>query len=213
MQLRCKYCKSVQPVNVADEADEDPRTQGIRRTFRAEHITCGEKAVALELHALGATVVDPDLWKHYVAHVQPPTDITIGGDGFFTRTIQRDGKSHNVRVCEDCWQTIPRYVEFPAGLISPESDGTETAVAKMRPTTVDTDSPDRAAAGEHLWKAVCLPCYLAAFTRVYPDVPLPVLNHALIGDGAPVEVPKPPEPEMLGRVTVAKYSRQAGDSA
>jgi hypothetical protein len=194
MQLRCTVCQAVQMVSVADEADEDLRTQGIRRTFRAEHAACGEKAVTLELDAEAATPVDPLAWSRYVAHVGPPRDVSIGADGFFSRTITRDGKSHNVRVCESCWQNIPRYVEFPAGLISPESDGDGGAVPKLRVDTVATDSPTRAQATAHLWKAVCVPCYQAAYARVYPDAGVPWLNEAVVGDGTPVELPKEPEP-------------------
>lgn len=209
MHLRCKVCAAIQPVNTADVEDEDRRTQGIRRSFRAEHIaSCGDGAVSLVLHSVEATYVDPELWNNYIAAVKPPADVTAGGDGFFTRTIQRDGVSHNVRVCEDCWGNIPRYVEFPAGLTSPESDGAGDVVPKLRPSTVDTDSPDRSAAVEHLRKAVCVPCYERAFVRVYRIAPEP-LSEAVIGDGTPVEVPASLPAEQLGKVTVAQFGREA----
>lgn len=211
MQLRCKYCKAVQPVSVADEADEDLRTQGIRRTFRAEHVVCGERAVTLELDGAEAIDIDPEMWNRYVAASAPPSDVIAGADGFFSRTIQRDGRTHNVRVCEDCWQNIPRYLEFPAGLVSPESDGDAGAVPKLRMDTVDTDSPKRRQAAAHLWKAVCVPCYLAAFARVYPGAGLPTLNQAVVGDGRPVTPAI--EPAAVGRVTVSRYERSAGDAA
>lgn len=198
MQLRCKVCKAVQPVTVADEADEDLRTQGIRRTFRSEHLACGEKSVTLELDADEAINVDPASWDRYVAAAKPPSDVTLGADGFFSRTITRDGRSHNVRVCEGCWQNIPRYLEFPAGLISPDSDGDAGTVPKLRIDTVATDNPKRAQATAHLWRAVCVPCYLEAFALVYPGAALPVLNDAVVGDGTPIELPKEPEP--VGRV-------------
>lgn len=197
MQLRCKYCKATQPVSVADEADEDLRTQGIRRTFRAEHEACGERSVTLELDGEEAIEVDPEMWNRYLAAAGPPADVTLGADGFFTRTITRDGQTHNVRVCEDCWRNIPRYVDFPAGLISPESDGGGGATPKLRMDTVDTDSPKRRHAAAHLWKAVCLPCYAKAFARVYPGSQLQPLNDAVIGDGTPVELPR--EPVAVGR--------------
>ena len=197
MQLRCKYCKAVQMVSVADEADEDLRTQGIRRTFRAEHEICGEKAVSLEVDGDGIASLDPEMWNRYIAHVGPPADVIQGADGFFSRTIQRDGRSHNVRVCEGCWQNIPRYIEFPAGLISPESDGMGDTVPKLRLDTVATDNPKRSQAAAHLWKAVCLRCYLEAFARVWPGVPAPPLNPAVVGDGSPIELPK--EPEAMSR--------------
>ena len=194
MQLRCKYCKAVQMVSVADEADEDLRTQGIRRTFRSEHEPCGEKAVSLELDDEETIAVDPEIWNRYISAAGPPSDVTQGADGFFTRTITRDGQTHNVRVCEDCWQNIPRYVDYPAGLISPESDGDGGAEPKLRIDTVETYSPNRSKAVAHLWKAVCVPCYIKAFGRVYPGSPLQPLNDAVVGDGTPVELAKEPEP-------------------
>lgn len=209
MQLRCKVCAAVQPVSAADEADEDLRTQGIRRTFRAEHLaSCGEGAVSLLLHAVDATAVDPELWNAYLTACARPDDVTLGADGYFSRTIQRDGVTHQVRVCEDCWQNIPRYVDFPAGLISPESDGAAGAVPKWRPGTVETDSPARAAAAEHLWKAVCLPCYVAAFMRVYPHATPPDLCADVVGDGQPVEPPPVVPADAVGRVTVSRWDRE-----
>lgn len=210
MHLRCKVCAAVQPVNTADYEDEDPRTQAIRRGFRAEHLaSCGEGCVSLVLHSVEATYVDPELWNNYLKASSRPADVTIEGNGAFSRSIQRDGVTHNVRVCEDCWQNIPRYVDFPAGLISPESDGDGGTVPKWRPSTVETDSPERAAAVEHLWKVVCLPCYLAAFARVYPDAGLPDLRADVIGDGAPVQPPPTVAAELLGRVTVSRWDREA----
>jgi hypothetical protein len=192
-------------VTTADEADDDPRTQSIRRAFRADHTaSCGEGTVLLVLQPVEATYVDPDLWTRYLANTVRPADVTIGADGFFTRSIVRDGGAAQVRVCEDCWQSIPRYVEFPAGLISPESDGAGGVVPKLRPGTVDTESPARAAAAEHLWRVVCLPCYLAAFHRVYPEAALPDLCADVVGDGLPVAVPDPLPADVLGRVTVSR---------
>jgi hypothetical protein len=46
-----------------------------------------------------------------------PADIQQNqGDGFYYSPTGQ-------RVCEDCWQPIPSYVDFPQGLTSPESDG------------------------------------------------------------------------------------------
>jgi hypothetical protein len=161
MHLLCRVCGATQPVNLADEADEDLRTQSIRRSFRTEHLTCGDGAVSLQLHAINtAPPVDfsPPAWM-----TDAPAGVTLGGDGFFTN---RNGH----RVCEDCWQPIPRYVDFPLGLTSPESH-------KPRATHVDSH-----AAYEQLRKAVCLPCYLLAFMRVYPEAELPVFRSDVIGD-------------------------------
>lgn len=209
MHLRCQVCAAVQPVTTADYEDEDPRTQGIRRSFRAEHGTsCGEGSVSLVLRSVESTYVDPELWNTYLAASQMPADVTIGADGFFTRTIVRDGQTHDVRVCEDCWQTIPRYVDFPAGLISPESDGDGGAVPKWRPGTVETDSPERAAGIEHLWKVVCLPCYLAAFARVYPEAICPPMSADVVGDGTPVAPPPAVAAEVIGRALVSRVGRE-----
>lgn len=208
MHLRCKVCAATQPVNFADVDDEDPRTQNIRRSFRAEHIaSCGDGSVSLVLHTVEATYVDPELWNNYLGSCERPDDIAVGGDGYFTRQIIRDGTTHNVRVCEDCWENIPRYVDFPAGLSSPENEDHARTVAKLRPSTVETDSPERAAAVQHLHRAVCLPCYMAAFHRVYPTADLPLLSAKVIGDGAPVEPPPPVPAEELGHVTISRWDR------
>lgn len=90
------------------------------------------------------------------------------------------------RVCEDCWQPIPRYVDFPNGLVSPESDGDAGGNgAKRRPMNVEGH-----AGIEALQKAVCLPCYLAAFQRVYPSAALPEFRDVVLA------VPFVPAPEL-----------------
>lgn len=210
MHLRCQVCAAVQPVNTADYEDDDARTQAIRRGFRAEHVaSCGAGAVSFVLHTVDATVVDPALWTTYLDQSQRPDDVAIGKDGFFTRSIHRDGAALNVRVCEDCWENIPRYIDFPAGLISPESDGAGGTVPKHRPSTVDTDSPSRAAAVEHLFKAVCLPCYQAAFARVYPGAISTPMRADVVGDGTPIAPPPPIPAEAVGRVTLSRWDREA----
>ncbi len=149
MHLRCKVCEAVQPVNTADPEDEDPRTQGIRRDFRREHVaSCGAGSVSLILYSVEALYVDPEIWNNYKDSLNPPEDVTLQADGFFSRSIHRDGQQHQVRVCEDCWQNIPRYIDYPAGLISPESDGANGVTPKWKPDTVETDSPERAT-GRH----------------------------------------------------------------
>lgn len=82
----------------------------------------------------------------------------------------------DVRVCEDCWKPIPRYVDFPQGLTSPESDGDQGGnFAKTRSTSVEGKEGKEA-----MRKAVCLPCYNKAFKRVHPNAPLPKLSGVLI---------------------------------
>lgn len=209
MRLICQICHAVQPVTMADEADEDPRTQAIRRTFRAEHIElCGVGSVRFEFAPVDAIEIDEEAWMKYLeAAVNKPADVTVSTDGFFSRRIVRDGQTHHVRVCEDCWQNIPRYVDFPFGLTSPESDGLAEAVPKWAPDVVETDAPQRAHALRHLAKAVCVACYLAAFKRVYPDALPPVFSLAVIGDGAPVTPPPVMAAEESGRVTIARFDQ------
>jgi hypothetical protein len=104
------------------------------------------------------------------------------GYGFYT---DPDG----CRLCEACWQPIPAYVDFPVGLTSPESDGDAGGnFAKRRYSVVEGK-----AAVEALRTAVCLPCYLAAFQRVYPDTPLPDLNP----EYRDVRVSEPPPPPLI----------------
>lgn len=170
MHLLCKICSATQPVNVADEADEDVRTQGIRRSFRAEHVvSCGEGAVLLQLHKVNqAPPIDftPQPWTQTA-----PSGATLSADGFFYHASGR-------RLCEDCWQPIPRYVDFPLGLTSPESH-------KPRALSLGVSETGGELGGmEQLPKAVCLPCYLLAFMRVYPEAELPVFCSDVIGDDA-----------------------------
>lgn len=111
--------------------------------------------------------------------LEQPADVFPVADGTYARHIVRDGAQLAVRVCEDCWRTMPRYVDFPAGLVSPESDGDHQGnFAKTRQTTVG----DKLGV-EHLRKVVCLDCYYAAFQRFYPGAALPELRADLVGDG------------------------------
>jgi hypothetical protein len=197
MQLRCKICQAVQPVTQADEADEDPRAQSIRRAFRAEHVaSCGDGAVAFELPRDAGGVVEVDGIFDWAKTIDHPADVTPTVDGYFTREILRDGQRVAVRVCEGCWQVIPRYVDFPFGLVSPESDGdAQGQGAKTRRVAMETAEPKGGL--EHLRIALCVPCYLAAFQRVYPSAALPDLSTDVIGDGAPIEAPPPPADEAF----------------
>jgi len=85
-----------------------------------------------------------------------------------------------VPICEDCWEEIPRYIDFPGGLVSPESDGDAGGnFAKTRDVSIgdkvkDNGEPQRGR--EHLQKVICLKCYRLAFQRVYPGLPLPLLR-------------------------------------
>jgi hypothetical protein len=108
-----------------------------------------------------------------------PSGVQQDGAGFYVR----DGR----RLCEDCWQPIPAYIDFPFGLTSPESDGDAGGnFAKRRPFGVEGKP-----GVEALRKAVCLPCYLAAFERVYPGAVPPDLSPAY-RETHQVEPPPPP---------------------
>ena len=111
-----------------------------------------------------------------------PPEVSQQYDGFYYQN--NDGKS--VRVCEECWQIIPPYVDFPFGLVSPFSDGDHGGTfAKTRKTTVEVGNGAKDAI-EHLRKCVCLPCYLEEFRRFYPDAPLPELSSDI--KGAPIAI-------------------------
>lgn len=114
--------------------------------------------------------------------MKPEDVVQSSADGNFYR--------QGLRVCEDCWQVIPRYVDFPRGLVSPESDGDQGGNgAKTRPMAV----ADKMGV-EHLQKVVCLGCYLRAFQRVYPWAPLPDLQSTVFGTPEVVTVGAPPPP-------------------
>jgi hypothetical protein len=125
-----------------------------------------------------------------------PATVTQQGDGFWYQVVRRDTtdgtvEMQAVRVCEDCWQTIPRYVDFPEGLTSPESDGDAGGnFAKRRPMNVEGKE-----GFEALRKAVCLPCYLAAFQRCYPDAAQPEFSDLVIPPT--IRYVPPPEPPMI----------------
>ncbi len=95
----------------------------------------------------------------------------MSGDGFY---YTPEGQ----RLCEDCWTVIPRYVDFPQGLTSPQSDGDSGGnFAKKRKVEVDGKSTT-----EPLRRAVCLSCYYQAFAIVYPGVTPPALSDLVIPD-------------------------------
>lgn len=90
--------------------------------------------------------------------------------------------------CEDCWIDIPPYEDFPTGLVSPEASGDRGGnFIKAQPQAIEG-----LMGIWHMQKAVCLPCYLAAFRRVYPDAPCPELRSAVRGQ------PVSPEPVING---------------
>jgi len=88
-------------------------------------------------------------------------------------------------VCEDCWGEIPKYVDFPRGLVSPESDGDLGGnFVKTRPTIVGGLEGI-----EHMQKAVCLPCYLKAFERHYPKGKRPKLSDDVMEEKQAAKLP------------------------
>lgn len=121
-----------------------------------------------------------------------PPDVTIRPDGSYSRpVVERDKDGRDVvlqaLVCEDCWSAIPSYVDFPNGLVSPESDGDANGnFAKTRIISIEGKM-----GMAHLAKVVCLPCYLAAFSRRYPDGALPDLRTDVRETRVPIPTPPP----------------------
>jgi hypothetical protein len=116
-----------------------------------------------------------------IATCEQPADVRQLADGFYYHVenipdpVTGGTNTKQTMVCEDCWQPIPRYIDFPKGLVSPESDGDEGVnFIKHRMVAMETNEPKMGM--EHLQKAVCLPCYLEAFARVYPGAKLPKLR-------------------------------------
>ncbi len=109
----------------------------------------------------------------------------LRADGFYYETIN----GVDQRICEKCEKPIPRYVDFPQGLTSPDSDGDGSwNRGKKRFVAVEGKS-----AIEPLRVAVCLDCYLSVFRKMYPLAKLPELSRTLL-DGTeaymPDEVPE-----------------------
>jgi len=87
---------------------------------------------------------------------------------------QADGSvaQMDVVLCEDCWSDIPKYVDFPRGLVSPESDGDSGGnFHKHRKTFIQGLE-----AVEAQQKVLCLDCFKRAFKRVYPGIKPPALR-------------------------------------
>jgi len=111
-----------------------------------------------------------------VAENEPPDDVYQSADGFWYRHfLMPSGVQGAQRVCEDCWQNMPPYLNAKLGFVSPESEGKYTSVSIV---------------GEHcnhkgvmpMQKAICRECYLAAYHRVYPNAPLPDMSGELRED-------------------------------
>jgi hypothetical protein len=114
---------------------------------------------------------EPDAIRLRVAD-HAPEGVYFGADGALYRDI--DGTV--ARVCEDCFEPIPRYQDFPQGLVSPESDGDAGGnFAKIRTAQIEDKT-----GLEHVQKIVCLPCYRAAFARVYPHADPPDLRSIVV---------------------------------
>ena len=97
-------------------------------------------------------------------------------DSYYYREILTTTGLASIRVCEDCWIPIPRYRDFPGGLISPESDGDrEQHGAKTHGLYIE-GKPCRGVSP----KAVCVSCYQAAFARMYPEAELAPLSEDLL---------------------------------
>lgn len=101
------------------------------------------------------------------------------GDMKFYRDYNVNGAMLAVPICEDCWQEVPRYLDFPKGLVSPESDGDaggNFAKTRIKAIGPSKDNGEAQMGLEHLQKVVCLDCYREAFARVYHGYPFPNLR-------------------------------------
>lgn len=139
---------------------------------------------------MSANITTHDYLKAYAErHLgKPPEGVEQQWDGFY----YKDG----IRYCEDCWKPIPKYVDFPQGLTSPESDGDRGGnFAKHRMTMMAASHYERLVR-EPLRKAVCLDCYNMAFMRFYPGAPLPELSRLVRNTVQYLE----PEPEPVAFV-------------
>lgn len=115
-----------------------------------------------------------------------PEDVTYQANGGAYRLID----TFYAPVCEACWQVIPHYADFPGGLVSPESDGDGSGNGPIKSQVVNIGESGKRGV-MIVAKNLCLPCYLAAFSRVYPDAPLPALSDAVRAQ------PRTPAPEPI----------------
>jgi|SRR5579862_4337749 len=126
----------------------------------------------------------------YRAYSQRPEGLQVQVNGNWHRptySLDSEGATvvTTVLVCEDCWEEIPKYVDFPRGLVSPESDGDLGGnFVKKRAALVGGLEGT-----EHLQKVVCLPCYLNAFRRIYPKGKLPKLSDDIMEEKQIAKLP------------------------
>jgi hypothetical protein len=142
---------------------------------------------------------DPTNGKLYCAYSKRPADfICQPFDGKYYRREQRDEENGAISntdylVCEDCWKDVPKYVDFPRGLVSPESDGDRGGnFPKHRQKAPPEPLQNvNAMATEAMQKVVCLECYLLAFKRFYPKVKPPALRSVVyeVKDYSRIEQP------------------------
>jgi hypothetical protein len=114
------------------------------------------------------------------------------GNSFYYRDVMTSTGLQSRKVCEACWTLIPRYVDFPEGLVSPDD-------RKSRMTTVEGK-----VGRESQPEALCLPCYVEAFARVYPGAALPEFSSETYPDDAVI----PPALTGAGRATIAEPGKE-----
>lgn len=91
-----------------------------------------------------------------------PEGVHLASDGQYYRSVVVGKDADNVdlvenkRVCETCWKDIPKYVDFPHGLVSPEP-------------SYDKESKPRQ-------KVLCVPCYRKIYKEMAPTVDVPELS-------------------------------------
>jgi len=133
----------------------------------------------------------------YRAYAAKPSDVTQQMfDGRFYRTHQKEMPDGSINmtqafVCEDCWKEIPKYLDFPRGLTSPESDGDAGGNYQKHRKVWIQGANGMLEATEALQKTVCRECYIEAFKRTYPGKRLPVLSPEVyqVKDEAKIEQP------------------------
>ena len=131
-----------------------------------------------------------DEGKFYRAYSERPIGLQVQVNGNWhkvTHSMDSEGSDviSTTVVCEDCWEEIPKYIDFPRGLVSPESDGDLGGnFVKSRATI--TGGLDGI---EHMQKVVCLPCYKEAYKRTYPKAKLPKLSEDIMEEKQIAKLP------------------------
>lgn len=135
-------------------------------------------------------MMDADIYAiHAQCAIRRPAEVKQdGGDRYWYRdvTVTHPATGEMVtarrKACEDCWVSIPPYVNNPGGFVSPESD-CEIPSRKTRSVTLGSRADGTPLVGvETIPRAVCRGCYLAAFHRMYQQAPPQAVSDAVRSD-------------------------------